>query len=43
MGELAWVGNIDGRTIGTGSMGPMTKKLSELFIERTKTEGVQIC
>ena len=43
MGELAWVGTIDGRTIGTGSMGPMTKKLSELFIERTKTEGVQVC
>lgn len=42
MGELAWVGKIDGRAIGDGSMGPMTKRLSELFIEQTKNEGVRV-
>lgn len=43
MGELAWVGKIDGRVIGDGSMGPMTKRLSELFFKKTKNEGVVVC
>lgn len=42
MGELAPVTRVDGRTIGTGTLGPMTARLSELYAELTRTEGVQI-
>jgi branched-chain amino acid aminotransferase len=42
MGELAAVTKIDGRPIGSGQPGPMTRRLSELFAARTRTEGVQI-
>jgi branched-chain amino acid aminotransferase len=42
MGELAAITKIDGRTIGSGQPGPMTKRLSERFAERTRSEGVQI-
>ena len=39
MGELAGVIRLDGRTIGNGEIGPMTRHLSELFAQRTTTEG----
>jgi branched-chain amino acid aminotransferase len=42
MGELAAVVDVDGRTIGDGKAGPMTHRLSELFAELTRTEGVQL-
>ena len=42
MGELAGVVKIDNRYIGDGQVGPMTKRLSELYAERTSREGVQI-
>lgn len=42
MGELAWVGMVDGRSIGNGSIGPVTQRLRKLFTELTKTEGVQV-
>ena len=42
MGELAGVVKIDNRDIGDGKIGPMTKRLSELYAKRTATEGVQI-
>jgi branched-chain amino acid aminotransferase len=42
MGELAAVTRVDGRTIGSGEPGPTTKRLSERFAERTKSEGVQV-
>lgn len=42
MGELAAVTKVDGRTIGPGTLGPMTSHLSELFAEKTKSEGEQI-
>src|SRR4051812_23775911 len=42
MGELAAVTKVDGRTIGNGTAGPVTQKLSELFAERTRSEGVQV-
>jgi branched-chain amino acid aminotransferase len=42
MGELAGVTKIDGRTIGDGQIGPLTRRLSELFGELTRTEGVQV-
>lgn len=40
MGELAAVVDVDGRTIGNGQPGPMTRRLSDLFAELTRTEGV---
>jgi branched-chain amino acid aminotransferase len=42
MGELAGVIKIDSRLIGDGKVGPMTKRLSELYAQRTATEGVQV-
>jgi branched-chain amino acid aminotransferase len=42
MGELASVTRVDGRMIGNGQPGPMTRRLSELFAERTRSEGVQV-
>jgi hypothetical protein len=42
MGELAHVIEIDGRRIGAGSAGSVTKKLKALFAERTRTEGEEL-
>ncbi len=42
MGELAGVTKIDDCQIGDGKIGPMTKRLSELYAHRTETEGVQV-
>src|SRR6266702_812991 len=42
MGELAAVTKIDNRQIGDGNVGPMTKRLSDLYGQRTATEGVQV-
>jgi len=42
MGEIAWVGSIDGRTIGEGAIGPVTKRLRELFRELTRSEGERV-
>jgi branched-chain amino acid aminotransferase len=39
MGELAAVTTIDGRTIGDGQVGPMTRRLTALFKKRTAAEG----
>jgi branched-chain amino acid aminotransferase len=42
MGELAGVIRIDNRQVGDGKIGPMTKRLSDLYVRRTATEGVQV-
>ncbi len=42
MGELAGVVKIDNRDISDGNVGPMTKRLSELYAQRTAKEGVQV-
>jgi branched-chain amino acid aminotransferase len=42
MGELAGVIKIDNRIIGDGKVGPMTRRLSELYAGRTATKGVQV-
>src|SRR5256885_6529435 len=42
MGELAAVTNVDNRVIGDGRIGPMTKRLSELYVRRTADEGVHV-
>lgn len=42
MGELAAVTTVDGRTIGGGQPGEMTRRLTALFADRTRREGVRL-
>jgi branched-chain amino acid aminotransferase len=42
MGELAGVVKIDNRLIGDGEVGPMTKRLSDLYLKRTEQEGMRV-
>ena len=42
MGELAGVIQLDNRLIGDGQVGPITKRLSELYAQRSSSEGVQV-
>ena len=42
MGELAGIVKVDGRTIGSGAIGTMTKQLSELYRELTRSEGTAV-
>ena len=42
IGELAPVTKVDGRTIGAGQPGPMTRRLSDLFADLTAREGTPI-
>ncbi len=42
MGELAGVTWVDGRTIGDGDIGPMTRRLSALYAERTAAGGTRV-
>lgn len=39
MGELAGVTTIDGRTIGSGAIGDMTRRLSDLYADETARSG----
>ncbi len=42
MGELAGVTKVDGRTIGDGQVGPMTRRLSGFYRELTASTGVEV-
>ncbi len=42
MGELAAVTSVDGRTIGSGSAGSMTTRLTSAFAELTAREGTTV-
>jgi branched-chain amino acid aminotransferase len=42
MGELAPVVKVDGRAIGSGSAGPITRRLMELFRALTQKEGERV-
>jgi branched-chain amino acid aminotransferase len=42
MGELAPVVRVDGRTIGGGAAGPVTRRLTELFRDLTRREGTRV-
>jgi len=42
MGELAAVTKVDGRTIGDGHVGAVTRRLSDLFRQLTTREGVSV-
>jgi branched-chain amino acid aminotransferase len=42
MGELAGVVELDGRPIGGGRVGPVTRRLSDLYIALTQSEGTPI-
>src|SRR6266496_3046905 len=42
MGELAGVVKIDNRLIGDGQVGFITKRICDLYVQRTATEGVEV-
>lgn len=42
MGELAGVIKVDDRVIGDGIVGPMTRRLSDLYAARTASEGIHV-
>jgi branched-chain amino acid aminotransferase len=42
MGELAAVNRVDGRTIGDGKVGPLSRKLSDLYQELVQRSGEQV-
>lgn len=42
MGEIAWVREIDGRRIGSGSVGSVTRRLQVAFRELTRTSGEHV-
>jgi branched-chain amino acid aminotransferase len=42
MGELAGVITVDGRTIGDGKVGPTTRRLTEAYVARTRSEGKKV-
>lgn len=42
MGELSPVLEVDGRTIGSGEIGPLTERLQTLYAERTAQEGTPL-
>lgn len=42
MGELAAVTSVDGKTIGSGQVGPMTSRLSDFYLKRTASDGVPV-
>ena len=42
MGELSPVLEIDGRQIGDGAAGPITRRLQQLYAQLTKHEGVEL-
>jgi branched-chain amino acid aminotransferase len=42
MGELAGVIKVDDRPIGSGQVGPMARKLSQAFAQRTASEGFPV-
>src|SRR5437899_10632894 len=42
MGELAAVTKVDNRVIGDGRVGPITKRLSDLYAQRTAKEGILV-
>jgi branched-subunit amino acid aminotransferase/4-amino-4-deoxychorismate lyase len=42
MGELAGVTKVDERVIGGGNVGPMTKRLSDLYVQCTAIGGAQV-
>ena len=42
MGELAAVTRLDGRTIGDGTVGPMTRRLTDLFTAEVAASGERV-
>jgi branched-subunit amino acid aminotransferase/4-amino-4-deoxychorismate lyase len=42
MGGLAPVVAVDGRTIGDGGIGPVTKQLTEAYLNLTATTGTEV-
>ncbi|GAA4445167.1 D-amino acid aminotransferase [Phytohabitans houttuyneae] len=42
MGEIAGVTQIDGRTIGTGEVGPVTRRVADLYVTHARANGTPV-
>ena len=42
MGEIAGVVSVDGRAIGDGAVGPVTKRIAELYTAHARTHGTAV-
>lgn len=42
MGEIAGVVQIDGRTIGDGTVGPVTKRIADIYLAHARSSGTQV-
>ncbi|GAA1370139.1 aminotransferase class IV [Catellatospora chokoriensis] len=42
MGEIAGVAQIDGRTIGDGAIGPVTKRIADIFLAHARSSGTVV-
>ncbi len=42
MGALSWIKEVDGRRIGSGSKGPVIRRLQKLYAEKVVAEGVPL-
>ncbi|WP_155371411.1 aminotransferase class IV [Catellatospora vulcania] len=42
MGEIAGVTLIDGRTIGDGGIGPVTRRIADVYLAHARTSGTQV-
>ncbi|MEU8075229.1 aminotransferase class IV [Catellatospora citrea] len=42
MGEIAGVVQIDGRTIGDGSIGPVTKRIADIYLAHARSSGTVV-
>jgi branched-chain amino acid aminotransferase len=42
MGEIAAIIKIDGRTIGTGDVGPLTERMAKLYVSHAAAAGVEL-
>jgi len=42
MGEIAGVTEIDGRTIGTGAVGPVTSRVADLYVSHARASGTPV-
>ncbi|MFT7517628.1 MAG: branched-chain amino acid aminotransferase [Myxococcota bacterium] len=43
MGEIAAIGEVDGRVIGDGKIGPMAEQLSKMFSSYVLENGTRVC
>jgi branched-chain amino acid aminotransferase len=42
MGEIAGVVQIDGRVIGGGEIGPVTRRIAEIYLDHARSSGTKV-